>query len=225
MIASVLVCAVCVCVCLRVNWHVNSKWIPGFYNRSLMDLFVLMTSLWYWWFNMYSFCLNIFLLCASSQVFRSKVDCDPGSPVHQPRSGSASPLHHGAATLGRNACSKVDCPNQLSSLELWPKILFNNTFFLLSFAPCGPAEPPTGGQQHRQLTQEPGCDAAGHRDQETAGSAAERWVTWTLSELCLWKNLFPLFCLNNWMSQGYAETLTSWFNNGSQPMFLGKSLK
>uniref|UniRef100_A0A3P8V0Z5 Pleckstrin homology-like domain family B member 1 n=1 Tax=Cynoglossus semilaevis TaxID=244447 RepID=A0A3P8V0Z5_CYNSE len=42
----------------------------------------------------------------SSTVFRSKVDCDPGSPVHQPRSGSASPLHHGAATLGRNACSK-----------------------------------------------------------------------------------------------------------------------
>lgn len=106
-----------------------------------MDLFVLMTSLWYWWFNMYSFCLNIFLLCASSQVFRSKVDCDPGSPVHQPRSGSASPLHHGAATLGRNACSKVDCLNQLSSLELWPKILFNNTFFYYHLLPVAQQSP------------------------------------------------------------------------------------
>ncbi|XP_041851580.1 pleckstrin homology-like domain family B member 1 isoform X1 [Melanotaenia boesemani] len=38
------------------------------------------------------------------QVFRSKLDSDPGP--HQPRSGSASPLHHGAATLGRNTSSK-----------------------------------------------------------------------------------------------------------------------
>nr|XP_054598902.1 pleckstrin homology-like domain family B member 1 isoform X9 [Nothobranchius furzeri] len=40
------------------------------------------------------------------QVFRSKLDSDPGLSVHQPRSGSASPLHHGAATLGRNTGSK-----------------------------------------------------------------------------------------------------------------------
>ncbi|KAM8903858.1 LOW QUALITY PROTEIN: pleckstrin homology-like domain family B member 1 [Spinachia spinachia] len=40
------------------------------------------------------------------QVFRSKLDSDPGPPPHQPRSGSASPLQHGAATLGRNCSSK-----------------------------------------------------------------------------------------------------------------------
>lgn len=37
-----------------------------------------------------------------------------------------------------------------------------------------PAEPPAGSQQHRQPAQEPGCDPAGHRDQEAARSAAER---------------------------------------------------
>ncbi|XP_041851588.1 pleckstrin homology-like domain family B member 1 isoform X7 [Melanotaenia boesemani] len=41
---------------------------------------------------------------ALREVFRSKLDSDPGP--HQPRSGSASPLHHGAATLGRNTSSK-----------------------------------------------------------------------------------------------------------------------
>ncbi|XP_032366333.1 pleckstrin homology-like domain family B member 1 isoform X6 [Etheostoma spectabile] len=40
------------------------------------------------------------------QVFRSKLDSDPGLALHQPKSGSASPLHHGAATLGRNSSSK-----------------------------------------------------------------------------------------------------------------------
>ncbi|XP_075892052.1 pleckstrin homology-like domain family B member 1 isoform X5 [Nelusetta ayraudi] len=40
------------------------------------------------------------------QVFRSKLDSDSGLSLHQPRSGSASPLPHGAATLGRNSSSK-----------------------------------------------------------------------------------------------------------------------
>ncbi|XP_013884830.1 pleckstrin homology-like domain family B member 1 [Austrofundulus limnaeus] len=40
------------------------------------------------------------------QVFRSKLDSDPGLSVHQPKSGSASPLQQGAATLGRNSSSK-----------------------------------------------------------------------------------------------------------------------
>ncbi|TKS81471.1 Pleckstrin -like proteiny-like domain family B member 1 [Collichthys lucidus] len=40
------------------------------------------------------------------QVFRSKLDSDPGLSPHQNKSGSASPLQHGAATLGRNASSK-----------------------------------------------------------------------------------------------------------------------
>ncbi|XP_053729352.1 pleckstrin homology-like domain family B member 1 isoform X9 [Synchiropus splendidus] len=40
------------------------------------------------------------------QVFRSKLDSDPG-PVHsQSTSGSSSPLQHGAATLGRNTNSR-----------------------------------------------------------------------------------------------------------------------
>uniref|UniRef100_I3KBV9 Pleckstrin homology-like domain family B member 1 n=1 Tax=Oreochromis niloticus TaxID=8128 RepID=I3KBV9_ORENI len=42
----------------------------------------------------------------SSTVFRSKLDSDPGFSFHQPKSGSASPLQHGAATLGRNTGSK-----------------------------------------------------------------------------------------------------------------------
>uniref|UniRef100_A0AAX7UQW8 Pleckstrin homology-like domain family B member 1 n=1 Tax=Astatotilapia calliptera TaxID=8154 RepID=A0AAX7UQW8_ASTCA len=42
----------------------------------------------------------------SSTVFRSKLDADPGFSFHQPKSGSASPLQHGAATLGRNTGSK-----------------------------------------------------------------------------------------------------------------------
>ncbi|XP_047195519.1 pleckstrin homology-like domain family B member 1 isoform X2 [Hippoglossus stenolepis] len=40
------------------------------------------------------------------QVFRSKLDSDPGLSLHQPKSGSASPLQHGAATLGRNTSSR-----------------------------------------------------------------------------------------------------------------------
>ncbi|XP_060902001.1 pleckstrin homology-like domain family B member 1 isoform X6 [Labrus mixtus] len=40
------------------------------------------------------------------QVFRSKLDSDPGLSLHQPKSGSVSPLQHGAATLGRNSSSK-----------------------------------------------------------------------------------------------------------------------
>uniref|UniRef100_A0AAQ5X9T2 PH domain-containing protein n=1 Tax=Amphiprion ocellaris TaxID=80972 RepID=A0AAQ5X9T2_AMPOC len=42
----------------------------------------------------------------SSTVFRSKLDSDPGVSLYQPKSGSASPLQHGAATLGRNTTSK-----------------------------------------------------------------------------------------------------------------------
>ncbi|XP_069577570.1 pleckstrin homology-like domain family B member 1 isoform X5 [Brachyistius frenatus] len=40
------------------------------------------------------------------QVFRSKLDSDPGLSFHHPKSGSVSPLQHGAATLGRNTNSK-----------------------------------------------------------------------------------------------------------------------
>ncbi|XP_069391107.1 pleckstrin homology-like domain family B member 1 isoform X29 [Paralichthys olivaceus] len=40
------------------------------------------------------------------QVFRSKLDSDPGLSLYQPKSGSSSPLQHGAATLGRNTSSK-----------------------------------------------------------------------------------------------------------------------
>ncbi|XP_062416978.1 pleckstrin homology-like domain family B member 1 isoform X3 [Pungitius pungitius] len=43
---------------------------------------------------------------AALQVFRSKLDSDPGPPLQQPRSGSALPLQQGAATLGRNFSSK-----------------------------------------------------------------------------------------------------------------------
>ncbi|XP_008295121.1 pleckstrin homology-like domain family B member 1 isoform X5 [Stegastes partitus] len=43
---------------------------------------------------------------AMREVFRSKLDSDPGLSFHQPKSGSASPLQHGAATLGRNTNSK-----------------------------------------------------------------------------------------------------------------------
>uniref|UniRef100_A0A3Q3K529 Pleckstrin homology-like domain family B member 1 n=1 Tax=Monopterus albus TaxID=43700 RepID=A0A3Q3K529_MONAL len=42
----------------------------------------------------------------SSTVFRSKLDSDPGLSLHQPKSGSASPLQYGAATLGRNTSSR-----------------------------------------------------------------------------------------------------------------------
>ncbi|XP_056229340.1 pleckstrin homology-like domain family B member 1 isoform X19 [Seriola aureovittata] len=41
-----------------------------------------------------------------TEVFRSKLDSDPGLSLHQPKSGSASPLQQGAATLGRNSSSK-----------------------------------------------------------------------------------------------------------------------
>ncbi|XP_034024091.1 pleckstrin homology-like domain family B member 1 isoform X2 [Thalassophryne amazonica] len=40
------------------------------------------------------------------QVFRSKLDSDSGQSLHHPKSGSISPLQHGAATLGRNTSSK-----------------------------------------------------------------------------------------------------------------------
>ncbi|XP_055022787.1 pleckstrin homology-like domain family B member 1 isoform X11 [Boleophthalmus pectinirostris] len=43
---------------------------------------------------------------AMREVFRSKLDSDPGQPLLTSRSGSASPLLHGAATLGRNTSSK-----------------------------------------------------------------------------------------------------------------------
>uniref|UniRef100_A0A3P8S297 Pleckstrin homology-like domain family B member 1 n=1 Tax=Amphiprion percula TaxID=161767 RepID=A0A3P8S297_AMPPE len=43
---------------------------------------------------------------AMREVFRSKLDSDPGVSLYQPKSGSASPLQHGAATLGRNTSSK-----------------------------------------------------------------------------------------------------------------------
>uniref|UniRef100_A0A3Q1CG49 Pleckstrin homology-like domain family B member 1 n=1 Tax=Amphiprion ocellaris TaxID=80972 RepID=A0A3Q1CG49_AMPOC len=43
---------------------------------------------------------------AMREVFRSKLDSDPGVSLYQPKSGSASPLQHGAATLGRNTTSK-----------------------------------------------------------------------------------------------------------------------
>ncbi|XP_039862263.1 pleckstrin homology-like domain family B member 1 isoform X3 [Simochromis diagramma] len=43
---------------------------------------------------------------AMREVFRSKLDADPSFSFHQPKSGSASPLQHGAATLGRNTGSK-----------------------------------------------------------------------------------------------------------------------
>ncbi|XP_055022780.1 pleckstrin homology-like domain family B member 1 isoform X4 [Boleophthalmus pectinirostris] len=45
-------------------------------------------------------------LSLSVEVFRSKLDSDPGQPLLTSRSGSASPLLHGAATLGRNTSSK-----------------------------------------------------------------------------------------------------------------------
>uniref|UniRef100_A0A3Q3K243 Pleckstrin homology-like domain family B member 1 n=1 Tax=Monopterus albus TaxID=43700 RepID=A0A3Q3K243_MONAL len=41
-----------------------------------------------------------------TEVFRSKLDSDPGLSLHQPKSGSASPLQYGAATLGRNTSSR-----------------------------------------------------------------------------------------------------------------------
>uniref|UniRef100_A0A671UPD6 Pleckstrin homology-like domain family B member 1 n=1 Tax=Sparus aurata TaxID=8175 RepID=A0A671UPD6_SPAAU len=43
---------------------------------------------------------------AMREVFRSKLDSDPGLSIHQPKSGSASPLQLGTATLGRNTSSK-----------------------------------------------------------------------------------------------------------------------
>ncbi|XP_075330248.1 pleckstrin homology-like domain family B member 1 isoform X12 [Odontesthes bonariensis] len=43
---------------------------------------------------------------AMREVFRSKLDSDPGPSHHQSKSGSVSPLQHGAATLGRNTSSK-----------------------------------------------------------------------------------------------------------------------
>uniref|UniRef100_A0A665VPK4 Pleckstrin homology-like domain family B member 1 n=1 Tax=Echeneis naucrates TaxID=173247 RepID=A0A665VPK4_ECHNA len=54
----------------------------------------------------------------SSTVFRSKLDSDPGLSLHQPKSGSASPLQQGTATLGRNTSSKSPLlvPNSTGSL-------------------------------------------------------------------------------------------------------------
>uniref|UniRef100_A0A8C2WIU5 Pleckstrin homology like domain family B member 1 n=1 Tax=Cyclopterus lumpus TaxID=8103 RepID=A0A8C2WIU5_CYCLU len=52
-------------------------------------------------------------------VFRSKLDSDPGPPPHhhhQPKSGSASPLQLGAATLGRNSKSPLLAANSTGSL-------------------------------------------------------------------------------------------------------------
>ncbi|KAM4627140.1 pleckstrin homology-like domain family B member 1 isoform 2-T2 [Polymixia lowei] len=43
---------------------------------------------------------------AMKEVFRSKLDSDAGQSVHRPKAGSASPIQHGAATLGRNTSSK-----------------------------------------------------------------------------------------------------------------------
>ncbi|KAM9733475.1 pleckstrin homology-like domain family B member 1 isoform 19-T19 [Menidia menidia] len=42
----------------------------------------------------------------AGEVFRSKLDSDPGLSHHQSKSGPGSPLQHGAATLGRNSSSK-----------------------------------------------------------------------------------------------------------------------
>ncbi|KAI4814996.1 hypothetical protein KUCAC02_005163, partial [Chaenocephalus aceratus] len=43
---------------------------------------------------------------AMREVFRSKLDSDPGLSLHQPKPGSVPPLPHGAATLGRNSSSR-----------------------------------------------------------------------------------------------------------------------
>uniref|UniRef100_A0A665VNW9 Pleckstrin homology-like domain family B member 1 n=1 Tax=Echeneis naucrates TaxID=173247 RepID=A0A665VNW9_ECHNA len=56
---------------------------------------------------------------AMREVFRSKLDSDPGLSLHQPKSGSASPLQQGTATLGRNTSSKQSpllVPNSTGSL-------------------------------------------------------------------------------------------------------------
>ncbi|XP_029374166.1 pleckstrin homology-like domain family B member 1 isoform X6 [Echeneis naucrates] len=55
---------------------------------------------------------------AMREVFRSKLDSDPGLSLHQPKSGSASPLQQGTATLGRNTSSKSPLlvPNSTGSL-------------------------------------------------------------------------------------------------------------
>ncbi|XP_029374162.1 pleckstrin homology-like domain family B member 1 isoform X2 [Echeneis naucrates] len=57
-------------------------------------------------------------LSLSVEVFRSKLDSDPGLSLHQPKSGSASPLQQGTATLGRNTSSKSPLlvPNSTGSL-------------------------------------------------------------------------------------------------------------
>ncbi|XP_029374167.1 pleckstrin homology-like domain family B member 1 isoform X7 [Echeneis naucrates] len=58
-------------------------------------------------------------LSLSVEVFRSKLDSDPGLSLHQPKSGSASPLQQGTATLGRNTSSKQSpllVPNSTGSL-------------------------------------------------------------------------------------------------------------
>ncbi|XP_078140502.1 pleckstrin homology-like domain family B member 1 [Centroberyx gerrardi] len=43
---------------------------------------------------------------AMREVFRSKLDSDAGQSVHRHKTGSGSPIQHGAATLGRNTSSK-----------------------------------------------------------------------------------------------------------------------
>lgn len=69
----------------------------------------------------------------SPQVFRSKLDSDPGLSVCQPKSGSVSPLQQGAATLGRNSSSKVDQVTR--GLHQW--IYFQQqTFMYLMFSRC-----------------------------------------------------------------------------------------
>ncbi|KAM3616698.1 uncharacterized protein V6R79_021865 [Siganus canaliculatus] len=47
---------------------------------------------------------------AMREVFRSKLDSDPGLPLHQLKLGSVPSLQHGASTLGRNASSKSLLP-------------------------------------------------------------------------------------------------------------------
>ncbi|XP_068173128.1 pleckstrin homology-like domain family B member 1 isoform X3 [Antennarius striatus] len=43
---------------------------------------------------------------AMREVFRSKMDSDPGQSPYQAKSGSASPVQHGTSTLGRNTSSR-----------------------------------------------------------------------------------------------------------------------
>lgn len=55
-------------------------------------------------------------LSLSAEVFRSKLDGDSSPPVHQSRSGSASPLQQGASTLGRSSKSPLLAAGSTGSL-------------------------------------------------------------------------------------------------------------